>query len=151
MIDKMMQLLKRYREFVMYAVCGAGTVAVDMSVYVLLVDVLSIRSANAIGWTCAVVFAFFSNKYWVFRRRREGRRAFWVELTEFFLVRLVSLVLEVQGVEFLVLHGLGQSLLGVTGGVAKVVITLVVIVINYVLSKFLVFREKKDHGGTDEG
>lgn len=51
------------------------------------------------------------------------------------------MVLEVMGVDILVRRGFDRPLLGVTGGRAKVLITLLVILVNYLISKFLVFRE----------
>lgn len=142
----MKQLIARYRELILYAVFGAGTVAVDMVLYSLLVEPAGIRWANAWGWCGAVLFAFLTNRYFVFCTGGQGGMAFWREAAEFIGARLLSLLVEVYGVEALVRHGLDRSLLGVTGGVAKVVVTVAVIIINYVLSKFLVFRTREAQG-----
>lgn len=93
------------------------------------------------GWLGSVLFAFLTNKYFVFRAGHEGPGAFFRELGEFTLGRLLSMVLEVMGVDILVRRGFDRPLLGVTGGRAKVLITLLVILVNYLISKFLVFRE----------
>lgn len=69
--------------------------------------------------------------------------AFWREFAEFLAARLLSLVIEVQGVALLVKHGFSRPVLGITGGAAKIVITGVVILLNYLLSKFLVFRPRE--------
>jgi putative flippase GtrA len=126
-----------------YAVFGAGTMAVDVGIYALLVGPLGIPWANAWSWCGAVAFAFVTNKYWVFRRTHEGIRAFFRELGEFLAARLLSLALEVQGVDYLVRHGMNRPLFGMTGGVAKLVITVIVIAMNYILSKFLVFGRRE--------
>ena len=64
----------------------------------------------------------------------------------FVSVRLVSLLLEVHGVPYLVHRGLNQPIRGITGGMAKLVITIIVIIINYVFAKFLIFRiRRKQH------
>lgn len=138
----MKKLLKKHREFIAYALFGVGTVAVDVGLYSLTVGPLGIRLANAVGWCGAVLFAFFTNKYFVFRTGTEGVGAFWREFTEFVAGRLLSLAVEVVGVDALVKRGVDKPLLGVTGGVAKVVITAVVILLNYLLSKFIVFRTR---------
>lgn len=138
----MKKLLEKYREFIAYAAFGAGTVAVDVALYGLTVGLLGIRLANAVGWCGAVLFAFFTNKYFVFRTGNRGARAFWREFAEFVAGRLLSLAVEVVGVDALVKRGLNRPLLGITGGVAKVVITVVVILLNYLLSKFIVFRAR---------
>lgn len=139
----MKKLLEKYREFIAYACFGAGTVAVDVGLYSLTVELIGIRMANAVGWCGAVLFAFFTNKYFVFRTGRRGVGAFWREFVEFVAGRLLSLAVEVVGVDALVKRGLDRPILGVTGGVAKVVITVVVILLNYLLSKFIVFRTRE--------
>lgn len=137
----MKQLYEKHREFILYAAFGAGTVAVDVGIYVLLVETAGIQAASFWGWLGSVLFAFLTNKYFVFRAGHEGPGAFFRELGEFTLGRLLSMVLEVMGVDILVRRGFDRPLLGVTGGRAKVLITLLVILMNYLISKFLVFRE----------
>lgn len=139
----MRQLLKKYRELVLYVAFGIGTVTVDVCLYSVLVDLVGIRWANAWGWCGAVLFAFLTNKYFVFRTGGKGSMAFWREFAEFLAARLLSLLIEVQGVAWLVKHGLNRPVFGITGGVAKVVVTGVVILVNYFLSKFLVFRPRE--------
>ena len=139
----MKQLLKRNRELLLYAVFGVGTVAVDVCLYSVLVDRVGIQWANAWGWCGAVLFAFLTNKYFVFCTGGKGGMAFWREFAEFLAARLLSLVIEVQGVALLVKHGFSRPVLGITGGAAKIVITGVVILLNYLLSKFLVFRPRE--------
>ena len=56
--DPLRQLLKKYRELILYAAFGVGTVAVDVGLYSILVETVGIRWANAWGWCGAVVFAF---------------------------------------------------------------------------------------------
>ncbi len=139
----MKEILWRYRELILYAAFGVGTVIVDVGLYSLTVEQWGIRGANAIGWCGAVLFAFFTNKYFVFRSRSGGAWAFWREFAEFLAGRLLSLLIEVEGVDALVKRGFDRDLLGVTGGAAKVVVTVVVILVNYLISKFLVFRRRK--------
>lgn len=137
----MKQLYSKHREFILYAAFGVGTVAVDVGLYVLLVESAGIRAASFWGWLGSVLFAFVTNKYFVFRTGPEGRIAFLRELGEFTLGRLLSMLIEVLGVDMLVQRGFDRPLLGITGGAAKVLITGIVILVNYLLSKFLVFRE----------
>lgn len=139
----MKELLQKHREFIAYAAFGAGTVAVDVGLYSLTVGLLGIRLANVAGWCGAVLFAFFTNKYFVFRTGQRGLWAFLREFAEFIAARLLSLAVEVVGVDALVKRGLDRPIFGITGGVAKVVITVVVILMNYLLSKFIVFRTRE--------
>lgn len=139
----MKKLYQKHREFILYAAFGAGTVAVDVGLYILLVESVGIRAANFWGWLGSVLFAFLTNKYFVFQTGPEGKTAFLREFFEFSLGRLLSMLLEVVGVDFLVRRGFDRPLFGVTGGTAKFIITLVVILMNYLLSKFLVFRQRE--------
>ena len=141
----MKELLQKHRELIAYAVFGAGTVVVDVGLYSLTVGLLGIKLANAVGWCGAVLFAFFTNKYFVFRTGKGGFLAFLREFVEFTAARLLSLAVEVVGVDALVKRGLNRPVFGITGGVAKVVITVVVILMNYLLSKFIVFRTRGAH------
>lgn len=140
----MREFLKKHREFLLYAAFGVGTVAADMGTYALTVEPLGIRRANALGWCAAVLFAFFTNKYFVFQKRHEGLSVSFREFLEFVGARLLSLGVQVFGMEAMVKAGLDRKLFGVQGGVAKVLITVVVILINYIFSKFLIFRRKKE-------
>lgn len=139
----MRKLLEKYREFIAYVFFGAGTVAVDVVLYSLTVGPLGIRLANAVGWCGAVLFAFFTNKYFVFCTGNQRGLAFLREFAEFVAARALSLAVEVFGVDALVKRGMDRPLLGVTGGLAKVIITAVVILLNYLLSKFIVFRARE--------
>ena len=137
----MKELYRKYREFILYTAFGAGTVAVDVGLYILLVEDLGIQMASFWGWLGSVLFAFLTNKYFVFCTGREGRAAFFRELGEFTLGRLLSMFIEVLGVDVLVRRGFDRPVLGITGGAAKILITGIVILVNYLVSKFLVFRE----------
>ena len=136
----MRDLLQKNRELLLYALVGIGTITTDVGLYTLFVDQVGFRWANAIGWTGAVVFAFLTNKYIVFRTGGEGAGPFLREFLTFVAVRLMSLLVEVSGVDFLVRRGVDRPILGITGGVAKVIVTVLVIIINYVFSKFFIFR-----------
>ena len=137
----MKQLYQKHREFILYTAFGTGTVAVDVGLYALLVERFGIQTASFWGWLGSVLFAFLTNKYFVFCTGREGRAAFFREFGEFTLGRLLSMLIEVLGVDLLVRRGFDSPVLGVTGGAAKILITGVVILVNYLVSKFLVFRE----------
>ena len=139
----MKELIRRYEEFILYALFGVGTVTVDMGLYCLLVDRVGIPWANAWGWLGAVLFAFLTNKYFVFHTGHRGATEAVREFWEVVAVRLVSLLLEVQGVAFLVSRGADYPVFGITGGVAKILVTILVIVINYVCSKFFIFRTER--------
>lgn len=86
----MQQLLKKHQEFLRYALFGIAAVVADVGVYALTVGSLGIRRANAVSWAAALVVAFVTNKYWVFRRGHEGIDAFLRQFLEFGAARAAS-------------------------------------------------------------
>ena len=106
--------------------------------------------AVSIGWVAGVIFAFFTNKAWVFRDKVSGRRAVLIQFAEFTLSRVFTYFVELGlgvGVPPL-LTALGYKPFKIiltfdadliATGVSVVLVT----VLNYILSKLLVFRKKK--------
>lgn len=139
----MQQLLKKHQEFLRYALFGIAAVVADVGVYALTVGSLGIRRANAVSWAAALVVAFVTNKYWVFRRGHEGIGAFLRQFWEFGTARAASFFIQVWGTDALVRRGLSRPLLGIRGGAAKTLVTIIVIAMNYLFSKFLIFRPKE--------
>lgn len=139
----MKQLLKRHEEFIRYALFGIAAVAADVLVYALTVNHLGVRLSNAASWLAALIVAFLTNKYWVFHRGKEGVPQFLREFLEFTAARLAGLLVQVWGTDALIRKGFQRPLLGIRGGAAKLLTTVVVIALNYLFSKFLVFRPRE--------
>jgi len=99
--------------------------------------------ANVLSWIVAVLFAYITNKLWVFESKSFKAKVLYKELAAFVGSRLVTGVLEWAGVPLLMLIGLDQSIFGIEGMLAKVLVSVVVVILNYVLSKLLVFKKKK--------
>jgi putative flippase GtrA len=144
-MKKLWALYKKYREIVNYLIFGGGTTLVSLATYALFVDAcsLGIVAGKIASWVCAVTFAYVTNKLWVFDSRARDGKNLLGEALGFYGSRLATGVVELVGLKALMAVGLDQPLFGVEGFVANLVITVVVIVLNYVLSKFLVFRKKQ--------
>ena len=145
MKEKIKALLKKHWEVISYLFFGGCTTLVSWATYALFVGTLSmpLMAGKILSWICAVVFAFITNKLWVFRSKAMDGRTLLREAVEFFGSRVATGVVEVLGLPLLMKLGLDQALFGVEGFVANVVISVVVIVLNYIVSKFLVFRKDK--------
>ena len=111
----------------------------------LIISDASIRigTAKLIAWVVAVVFAFFTNKVWVFESRSWAPKVFWREFISFIGARALTGLLEVFGTPFLVKIGLDQKLFGVEGMWAVIIVAILVIIFNYVFSKFFIFTSKE--------
>lgn len=119
-------------EVIRYLVIGVLTTVVNIAVYALLTECLSVHylAANLVSWVAAVVFAYFTNRSFVFRAEGGGR-----QFLLFAASRLLTLGLEYGGLLLLV------ERLAVHEVPAKVIVQAMVIVANYVLSKWAVFRK----------
>ena len=110
----------------------------------LLLDGRSAAVANVISFICAVSFAYVTNKLFVFRSMSFAPEVLKRELSSFISARLLSFAFEEVGIIIAdnVLH-LGEVIILGQDGVffAKIVLSVVVVVMNYVLSKFFIFKE----------
>ena len=137
-MEKLKTLMVRYRDVIVYLVFGVLTTAVNYLVYLPCYNVLGFSgsASNAIAWVGAVAFAYVTNKPFVFRSHDWSAKTVIPELTKFVGCRLGS-----GGLETLIIL-VTVDLLGWNGNVMKLLTSVIVIVVNYVASKLLVFRKK---------
>jgi len=131
-------------ELIRYLVVGGLTTFVNWVVYALGVGLagLPIAAGNTLAWLVAVLFAYGTNKIWVFKSRSWKLSLVLHESGLFFSGRIVTGLIEIVGVPLLVFLGLDQPAFGVEGFIAKAAVSIVVTILNYVLSKVFVFRKK---------
>ena len=165
-MEKIRELLNKYKEIIMYIIFGVLTTLVNWAVYWITepllstamhgeqviwtvfgkhitMSLLAIFLANFIAWVAGVIFAFVTNKIWVFESRSWRFGLVMKELWLFVLARLITGVLEWFGVPLLVAAGLNQPLFGAEGFIAKLIVSVVVVILNYVFSKLIIFRKKE--------
>ncbi len=135
----LMDLWKKYRELICYMFFGAMTTVVNYAVYLPLYHYAHMRSAvsNIFAWIVSVLFAFFTNKPFVFQSHDWSLRTTGDELLKFIGCRLGSGLLE-TGILLVAV-----DLLHWNGTVWKILVSVLVVIINYVGSKLL-FRKKAD-------
>ena len=144
-MDRIKELYLKYKEIVNYLIFGAATTFVSWATYALFVGAMhmAVMPGNVLSWVCAVTFAFVTNKLWVFESKSWAWPGWLKEAASFFAGRVFSGLVELGGLPFLMWLGLDQSLFGVEGMAAKVTVSIVVIILNYFISKFWVFRKKE--------
>lgn len=146
-IDSSMQKIKiflsQHRELVAYVVAGIFTTVVNYVVYSVLTVFcrLGITPSNIVAWVAAVVVAFFINKAFVFQRKDWSPKTFFREGRLFIGSRLLSGAVGIGLVPVLMALGITQSVFGIPGLIAKFLAESVVLVLNYILSKYAVFRK----------
>lgn len=160
----MKEIFKKYRELIVYVIVGLMTTVVSygirLGIIYIFAPILGIdlesegavlrTVAVSVGWVAGVIFAFFTNKSWVFRDKVSGTRAVLIQFGEFTLSRVFTYFVELGlgvGVPALLIS-LGYKPFTfiieidadlIASGVSIVLVT----VLNYILSKLLVFRKKK--------
>lgn len=145
-MKKIQELYTKYKEIIMYLIFGVGTTAVNWLIYTVIVVVgkeVNLTIANMIAWVGAVAFAYITNKLWVFESKSWNPKIVWKELGMFLGARIFSGAFEIALFPVLVWMGMNQSIFGVEGMLAKIVIGVLVVILNYVFSKLLIFKKKK--------
>lgn len=127
----------KYKRITAYMVFGILTTAVNVAVYYVCYQVLHIPNMQStmFAWCMAVVFAFLTNKPFVFESRSWSGRTVAAEAARFFGSRFLTGALE------LVLMYLLVDLLSFQGTVMKIVTNVIVIILNYAAGKYFVFEK----------
>ena len=120
-----------------YLFFGVLTTLVNLVVYYLfrLLFHLDIVISNIISVSAAIVFAYFTNAFFVFETKAQGIKEYSQEFVKFVGARLSTMVIEVGGVWFI------AEIIHIDDKIGKILIQFIVIVLNYIFSKFLVFTK----------
>ena len=139
-MEKIKMLWKKYREIITYLFFGFVTTAVNYGVYALLVRGfhMDVVPANIIAWIVAMIVAFVTNKLWVFESKAHDFKTLAKEFVEFAIARLITL-----GIETLLLW-IFVDKLGANDLIMKIITNVIVVILNYIFSKFIIFRKKKE-------
>ena len=134
---KIKELVVQYWEVLSYLIFGVLTTIVNYLVYLPVYNFLGLSAAlsNAIAWVVAVAFAYLTNKPFVFKSHDWSAATVVPELTKFVGSRIVSGALETAIIFVTV------DLLLLNGNVMKLVTSVLVVILNYVASKLLVFKK----------
>ena len=132
---KLLTLCHRFREIGSYLFFGILTTTINYFVYLLLLNgaCLSGAISNAVAWAAAVIFAFLTNKPFVFHSHDWSAKTVIAEFTRFVSCRFIS------GVAETVLIFLLVDILMMNGNVIKLIISVLVVIMNYITGKWFAF------------
>ena len=142
----MLEFLKKNRSVILYIIFGGMTTVIDWTVSFLLyyfwgeaIDATPIllHGANVIAWVAAVAFAYVTNRIWVFESKRRGFVPIICEIAAFAGGRVLTLLLQE------IIMGVFCTWLGLNEYLFKLVAAVLVIILNYFISKILVFRKTR--------
>lgn len=141
MKSKIINIYKKNKEVINYLIFGILTTLINLLTYFILTSiwldafkVIELQSANIISWITAVIFAYFTNRKYVFDSKNNNKIK---EIFSFFIARLTTLVVD------MIIMYLGVNILFLNDKFVKIISQIIVIVANYVLSKLFVFKKSK--------
>lgn len=125
------------KELIMYVIVGVLTTGVSIGSYVLFARVMSMHYmvASVLSWILAVLFAFVANKRYVFNHKSTHMKELFQQLIQFVSMRGVSLLIDLAMMFILV------DLARVNDIVSKVIVNVVVLLLNYGFSKWVIFKK----------
>lgn len=137
-MSKSVSPLKKHKEFLLYAFFGILTTLVNIVSYYLLYNMLFIKNVPAviISWALSVAFAFFTNKLFVFESRSFKLSIVLRESATFFSARLFTGILDV------IIMYIAVDLLLLDSLFWKIVSNVIVVILNYILSKIWIFKKQ---------
>ena len=129
---------EKYKALILYGIFGVTTTIINVVSYALLLFVgINVQIAVVVSWLLAVIVAYFTNRVWVFNSGAVTKLELLREFISFMLARLATLVVEMVIIWF------GVQLLNQDPIVWKIIDNIVVIILNYIISKLIVFKIRK--------
>ncbi len=130
---------RKHKEVLLYLLFGGLTTLVSILSFALFAEGLGMNVlwANILSWILAVSFAYVTNRTWVFADRADTKAGVLREIVSFFGGRLATLGVE-EAIIYVFITRLGLPAMPV-----KIAAQVIVIVLNYVISKLIVFRKEK--------
>ena len=141
MVGKLINIYKKNKEVVNYLIFGVLTTVINLLTYFILTTVwlnpqktIELQMSNIISWIIAVIFAYVTNRKYVFDSKNNNKIK---EIFNFFVARLLTLMLD------MVIMYLGVNILLFNDKFIKVISQIIIIASNYILSKLFVFKKSK--------
>lgn len=131
--------LKKYSEVISYLFFGVLTTLINLATFWILSTVFNLETiaATVAAWIIAVAFAFITNKIWVFKSKTKTNQETTKEAVMFVIARLITLGIEVF-LMWLMVDNFKQDKL-----IWKLLCNIITVILNYLFSKLIVFKEKK--------
>lgn len=140
-MEKIKSLYKKYKEIINYLIIGVLTTVVSLVTFYIVRILfltndtqLDIQISNIISWFFAVLFAFITNKKYVFESKKEGKEKL-IEMIKFYLSRITTLLIDMATMWLL------TAPLNINDKISKIIVQFIIVVLNYVFSKIFVFNK----------
>ena len=135
----MKELFNKYKEIIMYLIFGVLTTVISLIVYYALTytilnpnNSIYLQIANILSWIAGVLFAYFTNRKYVFESKNENKLK---EFISFVGARVTTLIVD------MIIMGVGVTFLHINDKILKLISQVLVVIANYVLSKLIIFKK----------
>lgn len=137
-MTKIINLFKKYEEIIRYGFFGVLTTVVNFIVFYYFNSVLetSYIYANSLAIIISIIFAYVTNKKFVFKSQTHTFKQTFYEFLNFISLRLVSGIFDMVSM-YLLIDGIG-----IDTNISKVLTQFIVVVSNYIFSKLFIFKNK---------
>ena len=137
-LKKLVDLYKSHIEVMRYLIFGVLTTVINIVAYSIGLYIFHIPNliSNIIAWILSVTVAYLTNRVYVFDSKANTAKAIFVEVVSFFASRLITLGVD-EAIMFITVDKLLWN-----GLLMKIISNIIVIILNFILSKLIVFRKK---------
>lgn len=146
-------LITKYKELIIYVIFGGLTTVVNLLVFTVMGMIIGDEKyliSNVVAWFAAVIFAYITNKLWVFESKSWAGKVLLKEIPSFFAARVFSFIIEEAGlflfVDVLSFNKISLKILSFEIGgelIAKLILAVIVVILNYIFSKLVIFKKNK--------
>ena len=139
MKEKIHSICTKQREIITYVIFGVLATIVDFGSYLIMTRILHLDEhfSNIFSQFIAIIFAFFTNKIFVFNDKSCDIKSYIIQFVKFVSLRIVTLAINS------VLFSLMVELLHINDILTKVLVAVIVVILNYIFSKLIVFKKKE--------
>ena len=138
-MNQLKDLYSRYKELINYLIMGVLTTVVSLASYYFCVftildpkDAVQLQIANIISWILSVTFAYLTNRRFVLESHNKNIAK---EASAFYVSRVGTLLMD------MLIMFVSVTMIGINDKIAKLIVQVIVVVANYILSKFFVFQK----------
>lgn len=138
-MKKIQEIYIKYKEVINYLIFGVLSTIVNFVTYYIAAKLLGIDEviSSGISWFCSVLFAYITNKIFVFESKTKGIKELAKEITTFFLARIASGILCDVGT-----FAIMVKVLHINDIISKIITQVMVVIVNYIFSKLIIFKKK---------
>lgn len=139
MKERIIELYKKHKEIIVYLVFGGLATIVNFVSYVIFTKIVGIDEviSSGLSWLCAVIFAYFTNKIFVFNSKTKNLKELIKEAITFISCRVIS-----GGLCDVGTFAVMVKVFKINDIIAKVITQVMVVIVNYIFSKLIIFRKR---------